>query len=319
MTNSELESLLDIFEDEASSAPSTLQQACHDARVAIEERLAWNKAADTSGLDLSVEPCGLSLRALLSPLILTATQAGPQASSNNSHALVDIFCDLQSQEKQTYGEFRLPRGEASQFLAVLEERLGELSVLMEERLLRGTPASCIWANPASMYVYAQSISSTATTSEGRSRSPWWPCQIIATDATTCAAFAASQCVANGTSNALGMRPEVQRSNLARIPADILKGLNKLKPRTTNVVAAMAGEGDTNGNGESAPLESPTGTVCCPLLSKILHECLSIFFFNGKMSCNVSSSVHPFLEDHFKLYLSFFSLQAQRWSPSTPSL
>lgn len=263
---SELENLLDIFDDESGSVPPTIQQAYDDARAIIVERLAWNKAADTSDLDLSTEPCGLSLRSLLSQLILTATQAGPQTPSSKS-LLVDCFCDAQSEEKQAYGEFRLPRTEASPFLAVLEERFGELSVLLEERLLRGTPASSIWATPASMYVYAQSISSTATSSEGRSRSPWWPCQIIATDASTCAAFMASPGATNGTSNALGMRAEVQRANLARIPADILKGLNKLKPRTANVVAAMAGEGEVNGNGEgradSAVLESPTGKIVSP--------------------------------------------------------
>lgn len=235
---------------------------CGELPVDAEESLSQlmdqlaQRQLTTADVSTTV-PSAASLRALLGPLILTCTEASRAASGLEGKILVESFCDAQTEEKRSYGEHRVARDGCAGFLAGLEESLGQLSVLMEERILRGTPYSSIWASPSAMFVYAQSISMTATSSEGRSRSPWWPCMVIACDAATVAAHAASVGASNKTSNSLGLQAETMRANLARIPADILKQLNKLRPRTSNVTAQLqAGAEGTNGiTGDALAAES----------------------------------------------------------------
>ena len=62
------------------------------------------------------------------------------------------------------------------YILNLDENIALLLVLIEERCLRGTGYSSIWAQPAINLVWSQSIS---ITEKNLSRSQWWPCMVLA--------------------------------------------------------------------------------------------------------------------------------------------
>jgi len=149
------------------------------------------------------------------------------------------------------------------YLINLDENIALLLVLIEERCLRGTGYSSIWAQPAN-FVWSQSIS---ITEKNLSRSQWWPCMIIAcgkdcnsysTPTTTSATTTSTSTLtttttsttattsSNNTNNNSGgsginsngrqyplvkyhLHDEVMAVNMKRMPIDILKQLLKLRP------------------------------------------------------------------------------------------
>jgi hypothetical protein len=178
--------------------------------------------------------------------------------------LADLILPMPSESRAHYPL----RADCLAFTQYLEERVGVLAVLVEERLLRGTPYSSIWAVPSEKFVYAQSISMTTST-DGKSRSPWWPCMVVAGSTGNSSERAAPSTSAvraietdsepshtvpeASRSFQYSMPAEVLRKNLSRFPADIVKQLTKLRPRTATA-APVAPEGvaapsaETGGDG-----------------------------------------------------------------------
>ena len=152
------------------------------------------------------------------------------------------------------------------YLLNLDENIAILLVLIEERCLRGSAYSSVWAQPAN-FVWSQSIS---ITEKNLSRSQWWPCMIIAcggkdssssnsSGATTITTTNATTTVGNGNnstttasasttgSNSISskypsvkyhLHDEVMAVNMRRIPSDIVKQLMKLRPRTGMTMMMM---------------------------------------------------------------------------------
>jgi len=105
--------------------------------------------------------------------------------------------------------------------------------------------------------------------------------VIAADHHACTAYAESEGASNFTSNTFGMPAEVQRANLARIPADIMKQLNKLRPRTANVAAAAAASAE-NESGDGSVAESAEGIF--PFFSHLIGlfvDTLTVYASNAR--------------------------------------
>jgi hypothetical protein len=156
------------------------------------------------------------------------------------------------------------------YILNLDKNIALLLVLIEERCLRGTGYSSIWAQPAINLVWSQSIS---ITEKNLSRSQWWPCMVLAaysgsssssssskestTTTTTIDAGGSSSTSAVNTSTTGGcnnnnnnnninnsisnsghqyplvkyhLPDEVMAVNMNRMPTDIVKQLMKLRPK-----------------------------------------------------------------------------------------
>jgi len=81
------------------------------------------------------------------------------------------------------------------YILNLDENIALLLVLMEERCLRGTGYSSIWAQPAINLVWSQSIS---ITEKNLSRSQWWPCMVLAAYSGSSSSSSSSSKDSNGT-------------------------------------------------------------------------------------------------------------------------
>ena len=194
-----------------------------------------------------------TLRGALHPVLQAATGAGTESTVTEvGAALLASMCSAIPTSITTRTPVRV---DCQAYIGSVEEQLGVLALLVEERLLRGTSYSSVWAAPSDKFVYAQSISANNNTADGRNRSPWWPCMIIAGNtsrpATTATTAAVSPSVADpadsgdmvmdspaATAEVVGpsgfshqMPPETFLCNLNRIPVSIGKQLTKLRPRT----------------------------------------------------------------------------------------
>jgi hypothetical protein len=251
---SEVRRLLGILSNTgAIPVPEVLVPALAQARAALCTRLSLDVAPQDAQLCATPVSEASTLRAALLPVLQAATLP-PVTGNIPALGAVLVHCILPPE----LGRTRL-RTECLAFIGHLEEQIGILAVLIEERLLRGTPYSCIWAVPAEKFVYAQSISMNPS-ADGKNRSPWWPCMVIAAGDCSKVTHSASATMVSSAAEAAAavdddssivsapqatagvqvkMQPEVMRGNLARFPSDIVKQLNKLKPRTSPPAPAVA--------------------------------------------------------------------------------
>jgi hypothetical protein len=218
----------------------------------------------------AVHSLGGTLRCLLSPILAAATAAAEAAATTPlvDQKIVDVNLACAGIFLQPSSVFLSPAALASHapqqqqvqqtarvcahsaaFLRELDSRLGLLAVQLEERCLRGLAHSAVWCTPGPLFVYAQSISN-AHQSTDKSRSPWWPCMVIALST-------------NGAGNSpFYMHPDIVRANIRRLPAEIVKQLNKLRPRTAQTsTTAVSGAGAGAAAGDSnESTDSTNGTA-----------------------------------------------------------
>lgn len=262
--NSEAHRLLRMLATSgAVLVPTFLQPVVAQVKQTLASRLSMNEPASTFAVQDGTAVLEITLRSVFRPLLrAAATFSSPQVSPAGA-ILLEAISDPSEAP-------RAVRSECLAYLGSLEEQLALLAVLIEERVLRGTAYSSIWAVPSSQFVYAQSISMT-TTSEGKNRSPWWPCMIIAAGASASAATFTPAAAATEEDAALlsgrtstapaaaasyQMPPDILKANLARIPADIVKQLIKLRPRVVAPAVAATTVTETVTENGAAPVSVP---------------------------------------------------------------
>lgn len=254
MTSSEIRRLVEILQSVMSNnggigttgmgIPTRLKADVEQIVQIMLNKLALSNNNNVNNALYEEEDVPLSLRSLLLPLLNSSTDnkylsigvedpaAVPIVPCTN--AILDVFILRQQQSQQmgglnSHSHHRL-YSDCVYFLQYLDEAIGVLLVLMQDRSLCGTPYSGIWARPAGLLLWAQSSTNASNAAAGSSggdtknRSPYWPCMLIASG--------------NKTPPRFQMSAEVMNNNLRRIPIDTAKQLLKLRPRGTNSAAGQ---------------------------------------------------------------------------------
>lgn len=121
------------------------------------------------------------------------------------------------------------------YLKQLDDAVGVLSAMMQERLLRGNTYSTRWLRPMNSVIWAQ------PPKDSKGRSPWWPAFVVAS-----------------ASKLFPMHPEVSQLNLDRITADVKNQLYKLRPRGNQHTPAPTAE-DVTANVDTSNA-TPDGSI-----------------------------------------------------------
>lgn len=134
-------------------------------------------------------------------------------------------------------------------LTTLDDIIGELLPVIQERLQRGFPLSCIWSRPQ-RFVWAQPP-----------RESWYPGMVLCGH---------------------GVPRLLSASNLARIPADIARQLMRIKPKPTIPAAVSIAEG-SDGSCEVFSTEKPESLkfMDCDVEDDIVRDnCVLVEFFGS---------------------------------------
>lgn len=182
LNNRELKKLRAVLQD--MTPPPALKSAVQQVISSVSQILFENAEVteDSSG----------RLWNILLPIVETASSANDE-NANCEVAFVPANNKIQA-------DF-LP------YLKQLDDAIGVLSAMIQERLLRGNTYSTRWLRPYNSVVWA------LPPKDGKGRAPWWPAFVVAS-----------------ASKLFPMHPDVSQVNLARIPDDIKTQLYKLRPR-----------------------------------------------------------------------------------------
>lgn len=170
---------------------------------------------------LSDFPPAPSLRDILSPLL-------PQSSTSLSSLSPVLESSIFT---PTFESLHGLLSASTSFITQLDRMVGVLSILLNERRLRGSAFSAIWANPNDHLVWAQPSKESG---KSNSKSIYWPGMVIVS-----------------SSPLFHMPKEVMAANLERMPEEILGQLLKLKPR--------ASSGSSHDKSKTPKVASPTIT------------------------------------------------------------
>eukprot|EP00600_Ochromonadales_sp_CCMP1393_P008836 CAMPEP_0174956168 /NCGR_PEP_ID=MMETSP0004_2-20121128/1379_1 /TAXON_ID=420556 /ORGANISM="Ochromonas sp., Strain CCMP1393" /LENGTH=671 /DNA_ID=CAMNT_0016204161 /DNA_START=108 /DNA_END=2119 /DNA_ORIENTATION=- len=235
--------------------------------------LSNTTTAATDGSSSSSSAGVLTLYSLLEPIISACSAKGAAAAGGeNSGTFPNPEGPISPDNHPTTTAAATAAAAAvsegcEEFMRALDEALGVLLVCMEERCLRGLVASCVWALPGPQFVWAQSISNIKSARDA-ARAAWWPCMVIACDASSYQEADELEDRKEGantsTSNAVCMSETLVRCNLHRLPTDIVKQLKKLRPR------GVASSGSTS-TSTSTSTSASAPTTAAPAMPTIASD------------------------------------------------
>lgn len=140
LSESELNRMLGILYSPQCLVPKDLESAVEEAKVLLQNRLQEKERdADISESEETLVSMEIVLKILLTPVVTSNSSAEPNLARMLSTLPIicgtEDFCGV------------IPKAECKQFLVWLDELSGVLLALIEERVLRGTTYSRVWAKP----------------------------------------------------------------------------------------------------------------------------------------------------------------------------